>query len=171
MNVKNILSVACIFLITLPMLASAEIYKWRDKNGVMRYSDTPPPVSVKVDTIGKTGAERSSSRKATPSTSEAPSKSVAKDKFVDESRPSPEQEAAKQRARNAETERRNKMEQERMAKLNKENCKAAKANYQTFAQGGRIYKTNEQGEREYYGDDELRAEKLKAQREMKKFCK
>ncbi|HLD10422.1 MAG TPA: DUF4124 domain-containing protein, partial [Methylophilaceae bacterium] len=27
----------------LPIAGNAEVYKWKDKDGVTRYSDTPPP--------------------------------------------------------------------------------------------------------------------------------
>ncbi|HEY9103702.1 DUF4124 domain-containing protein [Chitinimonas sp.] len=39
MNTRNI---ACL-LALLPLLASAEVYKWVDANGKVQYSDQPPP--------------------------------------------------------------------------------------------------------------------------------
>jgi glutaredoxin len=38
-----------IFLLPLSSLKSAEIYKWRDKDGNIIFSDTPPPPGVEVD--------------------------------------------------------------------------------------------------------------------------
>ena len=35
------------------MSSQAEIYKWKDKNGATRYSDTPPPSNIKQEAIGK----------------------------------------------------------------------------------------------------------------------
>ena len=35
----------------LPMLANAEIYKWKDKEGKIRYSDVPPPSNVQQETL------------------------------------------------------------------------------------------------------------------------
>jgi hypothetical protein len=38
-------------LALLPLMASAEIYKWKDKDGVTRYSDVPPPSNIKQESI------------------------------------------------------------------------------------------------------------------------
>ena len=34
-------------MVLLPAIANAEIYKWKDKDGVTRYSDVPPPSNIK----------------------------------------------------------------------------------------------------------------------------
>jgi len=171
MNVKNLLGLACVFLLALPVMAEAEIYKWKDKNGVMRYSDTPPPVSIKADTLGKTSKAQKPQGSADVEKEKV--QPEAGKEIIESSDASAEEESARMRALNEEADKkeRMKLEKEQAAKVRKENCKAAKANYQTFSEGGRIYKTNANGEREYYGDVELKSEKLKAQREMKKFCK
>lgn len=172
MRAQKVLGLVCLVVLALPMLASAEIYKWKDKNGVMRYSDTPPSSKMKVDTLrGKSVSKPET--KATPqgvNETAAPAESNPKidKRFVD--RPNPEADAKRLRARNAEAEKRNKEEEKRNAKLNIENCKAARANYANLKVGGRIYKTNENGDREYYGEDELNAQKATAQAEMRKYC-
>jgi len=38
-------------LILMPIMTSAEVYKWREPNGVMRYSDVPPPSNIKLETV------------------------------------------------------------------------------------------------------------------------
>ncbi|MFW5431585.1 MAG: DUF4124 domain-containing protein [Methylophilaceae bacterium] len=172
MKVQKILSLVCIVALAIPMLANAEIYKWKDKNGVVRYSDTPPPSNVKVDTLGnkqrakrvKKAEPEAANEEAAPSSSEQ----RARDKF--EETVDPEVEAARTRARNTEIEKKNKQEKETQAKLNADNCKAAKANHQSYVQGGRVYKTNENGDREYLGDDELEAGKVKTQAEIDQYC-
>ena len=55
-------------------------------------------------------------------------------------------------------------------KLKAENCKAAKANHGTYTQGGRVYKTNEKGEREYMDDKDLEEGKEKAQQRIDENC-
>ena len=35
----------------LSMAAQAEIYKWKDANGVIRYSDIPPPANVQTESL------------------------------------------------------------------------------------------------------------------------
>ncbi|MBB6184104.1 DUF4124 domain-containing protein [Oleiagrimonas soli] len=43
-------------LLALPMLASAQVYKWTDANGTAHFSDSPPPQGVKYENI-KTRAD------------------------------------------------------------------------------------------------------------------
>ena len=37
--------------LVLPTLANAEIYKWKDSDGKMRYSDVPPPSNIKQEPL------------------------------------------------------------------------------------------------------------------------
>jgi hypothetical protein len=50
-------------------------------------------------------------------------------------------------------------------------CAAAKSAYQTYADGGRIHKYNDKGEREYLGDAEMESELARTKREMEEACK
>lgn len=181
MKVQQILYSVCVIALALPMLANAEIYKWKDKNGVMRYSDTPPPASTKVDTLGKKStvkpvqAEQPAvGLKLSGESENSAAPEVKKPKMPSDMKdppPDPELEAAKLRAKNAEIEKQNKLEKEKQAKIDAENCKAAKANYQSYTQGGRIYKMNEKGEREYMDDAGFEEGKAKAQAEIQQYCK
>ncbi len=174
MNVKQILKTVCVIALVLPMLASAEIYKWKDKNGVMRYSDTPPPASVQVNTLGKKSTDKpanvSSDASEVAKQPEAIKKKQSARDFEDPAL-DPEAEAARIRASNAEAAKKNKIAKEKEAKADADNCKTVRANYQAYTQGGRMYKMNEKGERVYMGDAELAAGKAKAQAEMNKYCK
>lgn len=169
-------------LLLSPFLAQAEIYKWTDKNGVVRYSDTPPYTTQKVDTIGKSRERKvnapaqANTSQPKASTTEAVAKSSKKALDSDGEVLSSEEQAAREQAEKAKLERkkqeeqRKKEEKERLAKSNRENCQAARANYQTYAQGGRIYKTDVNGERQYLGDADLAAGKAQAQAEINKYC-
>jgi hypothetical protein len=148
-------------------LSHAEIYKWKDKNGAIRYTDTPPPSNIKQEAIGKKKAVQPIGQE--PSTPAEAAKSAIAKEAPKESM-NKEDEAAKQRQRNAEAEKRNKQENEAEAKRKVENCKAAKANFETYSQGGRAYKMNEKGEREYMGDNDLQEGKAQAQREIDENC-
>ena len=51
-----------LFLIVLllgaqPLLSHAQVYKWKDKDGSIRYTDTPPPSNIKQEAIGKKTVE------------------------------------------------------------------------------------------------------------------
>ena len=164
------LLVLLLVLSALPTMANAEIYKWKDKDGSIRYADTPPPSNIKQESI--------SGKRTTKATNQAPLAPVAnvtgKDampaKETAAKAESTEEVAAKLRQKNAETEKNNKKEKEAEAKLNAENCKAAKSNLASYQQGGRIYKVNEKGEREYLDDAGLKAGADKAQKEVSEYC-
>ncbi len=173
MKSVNLLLVLMIFS-TVPSLSHAEIYKWKDKDGSIRYTDTPPPSNIKQEAL--------SGKKAVKSAGKEPLSQVGDGQQVPPATPAiknsapppipvnAEDAAAAQRQRNAEAEKRNKQEKEAEAKRKAENCKAAKANYETYAQGGRVYKMNEKGEREYMDDKDLQAGKEQAQKEINENC-
>jgi hypothetical protein len=174
MKMRQLFWAGIMFLLALPLLANAEVYKWKDKDGVVRYSDTPPPPNIKPESVsGKKTAKPTANSSSTGST-DAKAAPVAvtpnKSSEFKDLAPSPEEEAAKLRQRNAEIEKKNKQEKEAQAKLKEENCKAAKANHEAYAQGGRVYKMNEKGEREYMDDNELKEGAEKAQAEVNANC-
>ena len=173
MKIDQILCLVCAALLALPLVSNAAIYKWKDKNGVTRYSDMPPVGNANAKVMGKEKPKVTINtdvpEEVTQETAKVPP--VKKQLTIPEDIADPEEEAARLRQRNAEIEKKNKIEADRQAKIDLENCSAAKANYQQFSQGGRIYKTNERGQREYYGEDELSAGKQKAQNEINKYCK
>jgi hypothetical protein len=181
MKVQQILYSVCMIALALPMLANAEIYKWKDKNGVMRYSDTPPPANIKVDTLNKKNTAKPAEDEErgvglqVPSPQEVPETAVGNmpkqaSEIIDPP-PDPQMEAARIRAQNAEAEKRNKLEKENQAKIDAENCKSARANLQSHTQGGRIYKMNEKGEREYMDEAGFEAGRAKAQADIQLYCK
>ncbi len=174
MTLRNATWVLCALLLALPLLANAEIYKWKDKNGVMRYTDTQPPSNVKLESIdGKRVIKTSNQAPLAPVASPiaAAGKDEMKAKVPNPNGESTEEAAAKLRQKNAELEKNNKKEKEAQAKLNEENCKAAKSNLASYSQGGRIYKVNEKGEREYLDDAGLKAGAEKAQKDVAEYCK
>lgn len=165
MKLKQLMYLGLMIVLATPMLVDAQIYKWKDKNGVTRYSDTPPTDNVKVDKIGK---EKTS--KPMPEVGDGAKPNQTKPGQNGEVQADSEDEAARLRARNAEIEKKNKEEKAAQAKIRAENCRSAKADYETFAQGGRIYQMNEKGEREYFDDTGLNERKARAQAEMQQYC-
>ncbi len=157
MKIKQLFYVALMMALATPMLVDAQIYKWKDKNGVTRYSDTPPTGNAKVDKIGKASTGK-------------PKVKPAVDPKTQENIERAEDEAARLRARNAEIEKRNAEEKAAQAKVKAQNCRAAKADYATFSQGGRIYQMNENGEREYFDDAGLAQRKAQAEAQIRQYC-
>lgn len=166
MKLVNLLLVLTILSMS-PLLAQAEVYKWKDKDGSIRYTDTPPPSNIKQEAIGsKKGSKATGKEPLAPVASGQPAsaKEAAKVPMSKEDR------AAKQKQSNAEAEKRNKQENEAEAKRKEANCKAAKANYETYKQGGRVYKMNEKREREYMDDKDLQAGLTQSQKEIDENC-
>jgi type IV secretory pathway VirB10-like protein len=166
------LILAALALTVVSGLSQAEIYKWKDKDGKMRYSDTPPPSNVKQESMTGKKKVAAPTSNAPLSPVENPATAAAPAVMPRDVEPprSAEDAAAEQRQRNAEVEKNNKKEKEAQAKLKAENCIAAKANMQTYTQGGRVYKMNEKGEREYMDEKAFAEGKAKAQQEIRANC-
>jgi hypothetical protein len=140
------LAIALAALLVVPT-AFAELYKYVDKDGKTVYSDQPP-------TTGN------SKTIATPPPSAPATKSyVDRDKEAQKAR-----DEAKKKAGKAEDTSKN-------AQLAEQRCNEAKNQYQTYVDGGRLFKTNEKGERVFLGDDEIAAERERSKRDMDEACK
>lgn len=155
-------------LLVLALLGSllsgnaAAQWKWRDKAGVVQYSDLPPPVGTADKDVMQrptTSQQRRAAAAAVPA-SGASGASAALD-------------AASALPKGVEPEleaKRRKVEQEQAAKTKAqadkvdasraENCTRAKAYARTLDDGMRISRTNAKGEREIL-DDSGRAEEVK----------
>ena len=142
------LAAACALL---PLAATAQLYKYVDKDGKTVYSDQPPPnVDSKQLNVG-TGT--------TKDTAAAPKTAVERDKEL-------------QKVRDEDKEKAKKADDAAKQAAQKEAaCQQAKSNYQVYADGGRITKYDDKGERVYLGDDEIVAEQQRAKREMDEACK
>jgi hypothetical protein len=140
--------------LALPVAANAQIYKWKDKDGSVRYSDTPPPGNVPHESLGGRKAVVPKPTGEVPVTETQPAPAAA------ETKPKETPEQAKERQQTEEAN----------LKIKQQNCATARANLNTFEQGGRISRMNEQGEREYFDDAGLAREAEKARKEVAEFC-
>lgn len=168
---KLVLLLVTFAFLAISGLSQAEIYKWKDKDGKVRYSDTPPPSNIKQEPI--TGKKKpvvptgKAPLAPVDSAVTAPAVTIPKDS---EPPKNAEDEAAEKRQRSAEAEKNFKQEKEAEANRKAENCAAAKANMQTYTQGGRVYKMNESGEREYLDEKGFAQGREKAQQEINENC-
>jgi len=127
-------------------LASAELYKYVDKNGKTVYTDQPP-----VDADAK--------RISAPPAAAAPAKSyVERDKETEKGR-----EKSRDQAKKA-------AETDKAEQAKKQRCEQARGNLQIYTDGGRIMKTNDKGERDYMSDEEIAAERAKTQKLVDEAC-
>lgn len=167
MKLKQLLHLSVMIVLVTPMLVDAQIYKWKDKNGVTGYSDKPPTDDVQVD---KVISREQGSKSTSPADKARNLGGTNKPGKNAETQQKAEDEAAQLRARNAEIERKNNEEKAAQARIRATNCQSAKSDYQTFAQGGRIFRMNEKGEREYFDDAALNERKANAQAAIRQYC-
>lgn len=132
--------------------AAAQLYKYVDKNGKTVYSDQPP-ANVESKQIHVPHSRAPSSAPA------AARSAVERDKELDKSR---KQVAEKQK----KTE-----EASQKAAQAAQRCAQLRTAHQTFVDGGRIQKYNEQGERVLLSDEEIESERERTRREMEEACK
>ena len=144
---KRILALATIA--AFAPLAAAQLYKHVDKNGRTVYSDQPPP---------NVESKRIYVPNASPTPSAGTKSYVERDKALEKSR-----KAAREKQEKSEKTAQKAREAE-------QRCAQARTAHQVYADGGRIYKYNEKGERTYLGDAEIEAERERTRREMEEAC-
>jgi hypothetical protein len=174
------LRILLLCIVMLPTLATAEIYKWKDKNGVVRYSDVPPPSNVKQETMyGKKipkatglaplapveGNVTTAINRDNASTVEKAGSKTKEDKVIPG-----KDDAALKRAKDAEQQKNIDTEKKVELETKQANCTSAKQNLATFTNGGRISKTDENGKKEYLGDADISQGKIDAQKDVEKYC-
>lgn len=141
-SVVNLLLGASIAVLAIS--ASAQIYKWKDANGVTQYSDTPPPAGTNKAQVVETRDMPVSSISA-PKV--APTQSQAKASA-----------AASQPAQQARSEKDPKICGELQGRLR-------------FLQSGQLAKTvNNRGEVEFMTEEKRNADIASVQKEMQRFC-
>lgn len=135
--------------LALAPLASAQLYKHIDKNGRVVYSDQPPAgVDAKQVNI-PTGVTN------VPSGAKS---YVAQDKENQKKK----EEAQKKAAKAGDPEKK--------AQEAEQRCAQAKSAHQYYVDGGRIFKNNEKGEREFMSDAEIDAARERTRRDMETAC-
>jgi len=146
---KRIVILAC--ALALAPFASAQLYKYVDQNGKTVYTDQPPP-------------EADTKQMRIPSTATGTSPAPAKSAVQQEKEQQKGREKAKEGEKKAE-------ETAARARAEEERCNSAKIAYMHYAQGGRISKYDEKGERVFLGDAEIDAERERAKAKMEEVCK
>ena len=135
--------------------ASAQMYKWVDADGKVRYSDTPPPSNVKTEKL-RIPAHAPSDAGAAPSGS---AKSLATQEQAFRKRQADEAKAQQEEAR-----------KEAEAHDRAENCRRAKDALANLELGGRQTRINEKGERVFLSDEEIARATAQARQEAASAC-
>ncbi|HWA39842.1 MAG TPA: DUF4124 domain-containing protein [Burkholderiales bacterium] len=143
--------------------AAAQQFKWVDKDGRVRYGDTPPP-GVKATPLGA------------PATGRAPApapEAAAKDARDAKKGPltPAEQEAEfrrRQQAATKDAEKQAKADED--ARARKQNCVNAQASLRQLESGERVARLNEKGEREFLEDSQRAGEIARARKSVSEWC-
>lgn len=134
-------------------VAVGQTYKWRDANGRIQYTDTPPPAGAKdVQTMQKT-------RPSGPSAPAAAAPSVA-DQEAQFRKRLAEQEESKAKAAKADEEER----------VRARNCEQARGQLAALQSGGRMVRFNDAGERIAIDDAERERSTAEAQKAIENWC-
>ena len=134
----------CALLMGWSAMASAVVYKWTDAQGKIQYGDTPPDGvhAEVVELLGTHAAHTSTASTERPAS--APSSPAANDakKAVDSD----------------------------VAATRDKQCTDAQDRYKKLIEGRRLYKTGDNGEREYLSSEQIDSERLNAKREVDEIC-
>ena len=134
-------AVACAFAAA----ATAQQYKWTDKNGRVQYGDAPPP-----------------GVRATPLRPPPPAPAAAKPADPNAAKKGPQQ-AAKDQEKLAQDEK--------AAQAKKENCARAQDYLRNLQSGQRLSGIDSKGERYYLDEAQIAQETAKAQQGIQQWCK
>jgi len=156
----TLLAAAC----AVPLAAHAQVYKWIDEHGKVRYGDTPPP-SAKVKVITAPSA-RSAAPDSAPASGEGKEAKAKKGPLT----PAEQEQQFRRRVKEAQ-EAAAKADKERKDKeARKENCANAQEALRTFQSGQRVSRTDAQGERYFLDDSQRAQEAARAQQAVSQWC-
>jgi hypothetical protein len=147
-------AIVTLMLAGFATIAAADIvYKWVDATGQIHYSDLPP-TEAGAKLLGT--YQRDLLPEAIDQTDDAAGAGTQPDSSPPSEEPSAADAAAVQRD---------------VAKVRAEQCKQAQAQYKTYVESRRLYRTTADGKREYLTDAELTAARLQAKKDMDDLCK
>jgi hypothetical protein len=136
------------FALAVSVGAHAQLYKWVDKDGRVSYSDQPPP------------AQASKQLNVSPGPAPAAQRSAL------------ELDKEREKVRQSEREKSKVAEDAtKKAQIDQENCNRAKAYLATVTSGGRIATYDAKGEPTILSDEQIEAERVKAQKAVDEACK
>ena len=167
--------VACLLAIAASGASAQAIYKWRDANGQLHLSDTPPP----SDTPAKNILQRPNLPAAVHPGDASASAAAAADTGTGAGTSTPVN------AGDSElTKRKNKIDQDKATAQAAEKaraeqqqadaraaaCSSAQQNARTMSNGGRIVRINANGEKEFLDDATIAAQLRSAQDAVAQNC-
>lgn len=142
---------ACVLLALMSTaLYGADVYRSTDANGVVSYSDRPQGSDAEFVFVATPRSARSTARApASPEGGATPPDQAADAPAAGEPVPQSEAERAETRAKN---------------------CATARDRVQAYAASSRLYRTAENGEREYLSSDEIDEARGRAAADVETWC-
>ncbi|MDR1461531.1 MAG: DUF4124 domain-containing protein [Azoarcus sp.] len=171
--------------------ASAEIYKWTDKDGQTHFSDIPPSqaeaetlnlpapprsrsANTQEDAAQENAAEENKDSSESVASESATPKSAGPASAIPAAAPAKslaERELEFRQRRAAAAESRNKAEADAAASERRaQDCQRVRAQHKALASGQRMARTTEDGGRVFISDDEREAETARAQELIDRLC-
>jgi hypothetical protein len=150
---------ALVVLGSLALPAAAAVYKWVDPQGVIHYSDLPPPPEGKLLSVDTSAQHTSTARTSeSPRPAQMPAAAAMKQATTG---PAASPEAAARLKQTVDND---------VSSARADQCKQAQDKYQSYVKSRRLYKTGPNGERIYLTDQELETERLNAKHDVDEFC-
>jgi hypothetical protein len=143
-------------MIAYAAAASAQQYKWVDKDGKVRYGDVPPP-GVKATPL-----------KPPPRPAQQPAPAAAAKK--DAAKALSPEEAFKKRQQQQQEAEQKAAKDRAEADAKRANCEQAQASLRLIDSGQRVSTTNAAGERVFLEDDQIARERQRAQKAVSEWC-
>lgn len=149
-----------VFCATSLLAASvlAQQYKWVDKDGKVRYGDTPP-AGAKATQLKPPSGSPAAPASAPAGAGKKDQKSLTPEEAFQKRQK--EQQDAAQKADKARAD----------AEINRVNCESARANLRQLQSGERVSTTNAAGERIYLDDGQRAKDAERAQKGVSEWCK
>jgi hypothetical protein len=144
--------------------ATAQMYRWIDKDGRVHYTATPPPAGTKARTL------QAPMTPPPPASDEAAKDAAAKDAHTGPLTPAEQEREFRKRRLEAQKASEKAAQAAKESETKQANCARAREALATFESGQRISRSNAQGER-YYLDDASRSRETEAARQaVRDWC-
>lgn len=141
--------------------AAAQTYRWVDKDGKVRYGDTPPPG---VNARALNAPAGSGAPAAAP---DAAAKGAAKGPLT----PAEQEKEFRKRQADAQKAAAKADQEQKDAQARIDNCNRAQAALRTLESGQRVMTTDAQGERYYLNEEEIARQTAVARQQVSDSCK
>jgi Domain of unknown function (DUF4124) len=153
----------CAMSLTLAAGAAAQAYRWVDKDGKVRYGDTPPPgVQASPLKLPQGGGVS-----VAPPSGDAAGKAAKKGPLT----PAEQEKEFRKRQADAQKAAAKSEQEQKDAQARIDNCNRAQTALRTLETGERIVTTDARGERYYLNDEEIARQTAVARQQVSDSCK